>query len=107
MPFKPIKNLDPNDGLNDVRVDLINKYRLIASSDNATLKQQIHALARIEFLAGLSATDPGDEDEPAVTALPIKRILVTPQSAEETYTDSRTSPAPASDVPIADPFGDL
>lgn len=67
MPFKPIKNLDPNDGLNEVRIDLINKYRVIASSNDASMKQQLHALARIEFLSGFSAVDPGDpaEDAPA------------------------------------------
>lgn len=69
MPFKPIKSLKDE----ELVIDLINRYRVIASSDDASIKQKLHALARAEYLAGFTDADPG---EAAAEPLP-------PPSSEE------------------------
>jgi len=77
MPFKPIKSLKDE----ELVVDLINRYRLLAASDDASIKQKLHALARIEYLAGLAGEDPGEGS----AALP---------PLEETEVAEEASPVP-------------
>ena len=84
MPFKPIKSLKDE----ELVIDLINRYRVIASSDDASIKQKLHALARAEYLAGFTDADPGEAAAEPLPALP-------PEETEE--------PEEVEDPPVSSP----
>lgn len=100
MPFKPIKSLKDE----ELVIDLINRYRVIASSDDASIKQKLHALARAEYLAGFTSNDPGEAPADALPALPAsEEEFEEPEEVEEIV----VAPFPIAKRPDGSNFDDI